>query len=285
MQVISNMASFGRKAAPELVRVVVLLLFALGTLLPFYWMIVTSLKTRQEIYSGQLTLWPKALTWLNYVDTLQNTSFPRYLVNSFTVSMSSSILVLLASILGGYSLARYQFKGKQFVLISFLATQMVPVMVILVPLFITFGQIHLLNKLPSLIITYTAMNIPFCLITMSSFFQRIPVSLEEAAMIDGCNKFQTMSKVVLPMMQPGIVATFVFAFIGAWNDLFFGVMFTNSESAKTVPVGLSSFVQKFDINWGQMSAAGMISLIPVIIMFAIVQKYIVAGLTQGAVKG
>jgi len=279
------MASFGRKAAPELVRVVVLLLFALGTLLPFYWMIVTSLKTRQEIYSGQLTLWPKALTWLNYVDTLQNTSFPRYLVNSFTVSMSSSILVLLASILGGYSLARYQFKGKQFVLISFLATQMVPVMVILVPLFITFGQIHLLNKLPSLIITYTAMNIPFCLITMSSFFQRIPVSLEEAAMIDGCNKFQTMSKVVLPMMQPGIVATFVFAFIGAWNDLFFGVMFTNSESAKTVPVGLSSFVQKFDINWGQMSAAGMISLIPVIIMFAIVQKYIVAGLTQGAVKG
>ncbi|WP_270884716.1 carbohydrate ABC transporter permease [Paenibacillus aestuarii] len=199
--------------------------------------------------------------------------------------MCSAILVLLASILGGYSLARYQFKGKKLVLVSFLATQMVPVMVILVPLFITFGQIHLLNKLPSLIITYTAMNIPFCLITMSSFFQRIPVSLEEAAMIDGCNKFQTMTKVVLPMMQPGIVATFVFAFIGAWNDLFFGVMFTNSESAKTVPVGLSSFVQKFDINWGQMSAAGMISLIPVIIMFAIVQKYIVAGLTQGAVKG
>ncbi|MFC5451079.1 carbohydrate ABC transporter permease [Paenibacillus aestuarii] len=279
------MTSFGRKAAPEFVRIVVLLLFALGTLLPFYWMIVTSLKTRQEIYSGKLTLWPKALTWVNYVDTLQNTSFPRYLLNSFTVSMCSAILVLLASILGGYSLARYQFKGKKLVLVSFLATQMVPVMVILVPLFITFGQIHLLNKLPSLIITYTAMNIPFCLITMSSFFQRIPVSLEEAAMIDGCNKFQTMTKVVLPMMQPGIVATFVFAFIGAWNDLFFGVMFTNSESAKTVPVGLSSFVQKFDINWGQMSAAGMISLIPVIIMFAIVQKYIVAGLTQGAVKG
>lgn len=279
------MTSFGRKAAPELVRYVVLLLFGLGTLLPFYWIIVTSLKTRQEIYSGQLTLWPKALTWVNYIDTLQNTNFPRYLLNSFTVSMSSSLLVLLASILGGYSLARYQFKGKKFVLVSFLATQMVPVMVILVPLFITFGQIHLLNKLPALIITYTAMNIPFCLITMSSFFQRIPVSLEEAAMIDGCNKFQTMSKVVLPMMQPGIVATFVFAFIGSWNDLFFGVMFTNSESAKTVPVGLSSFVQKFDINWGQMSAAGIISLIPVVIMFAIVQKYIVAGLTQGAVKG
>lgn len=279
------MASFVRKTPPELVRGAALLLFGLGTLLPFFWMFVTSLKTRQEIYSGQLTLWPKELTWANYVDTLNNTNFPQYLWNSFIVSMSSSALVLLASILGGYSLARYHFKGKKLVLISLLATQMVPVMVILVPLFITFSQINLLNKLPSLIITYTAMNIPFCLITMSSFFQRIPVSLEEAAMIDGCNKFQTMAKVVLPIMQPGIIATFVFAFIGAWNDLFFGVMFTNSESAKTVPVGLSSFVQKFDINWGQMSAAGMISLIPVVIMFAFVQKYIVAGLTQGAVKG
>ncbi|WP_283214809.1 carbohydrate ABC transporter permease [Paenibacillus sp. HWE-109] len=199
--------------------------------------------------------------------------------------MSSSILVLFVSILGGYSMARYSFRGKKVFLISFLATQMIPVMVILVPLFITFSQLHLLNKLPSLIITYTAMNIPFCLLTMSSFFQRIPVSLEEAALIDGCNKFQTMIRIILPIMRPGIVATLVFAFTGAWNDLFFGVMFTNSESTKTVPVGLSSFVQKFDINWGQMSAAGILSLIPVVIMFAFAQKYIVSGLTEGAVKG
>jgi multiple sugar transport system permease protein len=248
-------------------------------------MLVTSLKDRQEIYSGKLTLWPQNLTFSNYIDTFQNSSFPLYFMNSFIVSMSSSILVLFVSILGGYSMARYSFRGKKLFLISFLATQMIPVMVILVPLFITFSQLHLLNKLPSLIITYTAMNIPFCLLTMSSFFQRIPVSLEEAALIDGCNKFQTMTKIILPIMRPGIVATLVFAFTGAWNDLFFGVMFTNSESTKTVPVGLSSFVQKFDINWGQMSAAGILSLIPVVIMFAFAQKYIVSGLTEGAVKG
>ncbi|WP_240344065.1 carbohydrate ABC transporter permease [Paenibacillus sp. SYP-B3998] len=206
-------------------------------------------------------------------------------MNSFIVSMSSSMLVLIVSILGGYSMARYSFKGKKLFLISFLATQMIPVMVILVPLFITFSHFQLLNKLPSLIITYTAMNIPFCLLTMSSFFQRIPVSLEEAALIDGCNKAQTMIKIILPIMRPGIVATLVFAFTGAWNDLFFGVMFTNSESTKTVPVGLSNFVQKFDINWGQMSAAGILSLIPVVILFAFAQKYIVSGLTEGAVKG
>lgn len=279
------MVSYVRNVAPTVSRVITLTLFLIGALFPFYWMLVTSLKDRQEIYSGKLTLWPQNLTFSNYIDTFQNSSFPLYFMNSFIVSMSSSILVLFVSILGGYSMARYAFRGKKLFLISFLATQMIPVMVILVPLFITFSQLHLLNKLPSLIITYTAMNIPFCLLTMSSFFQRIPVSLEEAALIDGCNKFQTMTKIILPIMRPGIVATLVFAFTGAWNDLFFGVMFTNSESTKTVPVGLSSFVQKFDINWGQMSAAGILSLIPVVIMFAFAQKYIVSGLTEGAVKG
>ncbi len=279
------MVSYVRNVTPTVSRVIALTLFLIGALFPFYWMLVTSLKDRQEIYSGKLTLWPKNLTFANYIDTFQNSNFPQYFMNSFIVSISSSILVLFVSILGGYSMARYSFRGKKLFLISFLATQMIPVMVILVPLFITFSQIHLLNKLPSLIITYTAMNIPFCLLTMSSFFQRIPVSLEEAALIDGCNKFQTMTKIILPIMRPGIVATLVFAFTGAWNDLFFGVMFTNSESTKTVPVGLSSFVQKFDINWGQMSAAGILSLIPVVIMFAFAQKYIVSGLTEGAVKG
>lgn len=279
------MVSYVRNVTPTVSRVITLTLFLIGALFPFYWMLVTSLKDRQEIYSGKLTLWPKNLTYANYIDTFQNSSFPLYFMNSFIVSMSSSILVLFVSILGGYSMARYAFRGKKLFLISFLATQMIPVMVILVPLFITFSHLHLLNKLPSLIITYTAMNIPFCLLTMSSFFQRIPVSLEEAALIDGCNKFQTMTKIILPIMRPGIVATLVFAFTGAWNDLFFGVMFTNSESTKTVPVGLSSFVQKFDINWGQMSAAGILSLIPVVIMFAFAQKYIVSGLTEGAVKG
>lgn len=279
------MVSYVRNVTPTVSRVIALTLFLFGALFPFYWMLVTSLKDRQEIYSGKLTLWPKNLTFSNYIDTFQNSSFPHYFMNSFIVSMSSSILVLIVSILGGYSMARYSFRGKKLFLISFLATQMIPVMVILVPLFISFSHLHLLNKLPSLIITYTAMNIPFCLLTMSSFFQRIPVSLEEAALIDGCNKFQTMIKIILPIMRPGIVATLVFAFTGAWNDLFFGVMFTNSESTKTVPVGLSSFVQKFDINWGQMSAAGILSLIPVVIMFAFAQKYIVSGLTDGAVKG
>jgi multiple sugar transport system permease protein len=279
------MHKFVHKGLPELVRYVVLALFLIGTLLPFYWMFVTSLKTRQEIYGGKLTFWPENLTWDNYATTFSTSNFPQYFSNSFIVSIVSGLLVLAVSILGGYSLARYRFKGKGLIMLIFLGTQMVPVVILLVPLFIVFNSLSLLNTLTSLIITYTAINIPFCLITISGFFQRVPVALEEAAMIDGCGRLSTVIRIVLPIMMPGIIATFVFAFTAAWNDLFFGVMFTTSESLKTVPVGLNSFVQKFDINWGEMSAGGVLSLIPVAILFAVIQRYIVTGLSQGAVKG
>ncbi|MFB5760150.1 carbohydrate ABC transporter permease [Paenibacillus medicaginis] len=279
------MAVWVHKNMPGFVRFVVLALFLLGTLVPFYWMFVTSLKTRQEIYGSALTLWPQKLTWDNYVKTFHDSDFLQYFANSAIVSLVSGLLVVVVSILGGYALARYQFRGKGLFLLVFLATQMIPVMVLLVPLYIVFGELNLLDKLPALIITYTAINIPFCLITMSGFFQRIPVALEEAAMVDGCSRIRTVIQIILPIMLPGIVASFVFAFTAAWNDLFFGVMFTVSEDVKTVPVGLNGFIQKFDVNWGEMSAAGMLSLIPVIILFAFVQRYIVSGLTQGAVKG
>lgn len=274
-----------RHSGSSFIRFVTLALFLAGTLLPFYWMLVTSLKSRKEIYGDTLTIWPKQLTWTNYATTFQNSNFPQYFANSALVSIVTALLVIVVSILGGYGLARYRFRGKGLIMLVFLSTQMIPVMVMLIPLFMMFGELKLLDTLAALIITYTAINIPFCLIMMSGFFQRIPYVLEEAAMIDGCGRFRTVVQIVLPVMLPGIVATFVFAFTAAWNDLFFGVMFANSDKVKTVPVGLNSFIQKFDINWGEMSAAGILSLIPVVFMFGFVQRYIVAGLSQGAVKG
>ncbi|MCM3629714.1 carbohydrate ABC transporter permease [Paenibacillus glycanilyticus] len=279
------MANFLRARFPGWIRFAVLLLFLAAALLPFYWLFVTSLKDRQEIYGDVLTLWPANLTWNNYIETFRTSDFLGYFKNSLIVSLSSGLLVLIVSIFGGYALARYRFRGKGVILLIFLTTQMVPVMILLVPLFIVFGKLALLNTLGALIITYTALNIPFCLITMSGFFQQTPVALEEAAMIDGCSRLSTVARITLPIMLPGLVATFVFAFMGAWNDLFFGVMFTTSEHVKTVPVGLNGFVQKFDVNWGEMSAGGMVSLIPVAILFALIQRYIVSGLSQGAVKG
>ena len=262
----------------------ILFMFLLMVLVPFLWMVVTSLKTRQEIYGSELTLWPKDLTFDNYLSAFTDADFSLFFLNSLTVTLVSSFIVLLISVMGGYSLARFQFRGKKVTLIAFLVTQMVPTMIMIVPLFILFSKIGLINNLASLIILYTVINIPFCLLTMSSFFQRIPVTLEEAAIMDGCNRFQAVYKVILPVMLPGVIATFVFAFTGAWNELFFGIMFLNGGNSATIPVGLNNFVQKFDVNWGQMTAWGIISLIPVAIMFMFIQKYIVAGLTAGSVK-
>lgn len=276
---------YAAAALARLIRVGLLASFLAATLFPIYWMLVTSLKDRLEIYGDIITFWPQRLTWDNYLQTFTNTNFPLYFKNSLIVTVVSSTLVLIVSIMGGYSLARYKFRGKNLVLVSFLITQMVPVMVLLVPLFILFSKINFINRLSSLIITYTVINIPFCLITMSSFFQRIPDALEEAALIDGCGRLQAVLKIIIPVMLPGLVATFVFAFTGSWNDLFFGIMFINNEAARTIPVGLNSFIGKFDINWGQMCAGGIIALIPVAILFMMIQKHIVAGLTQGSVKG
>lgn len=269
----------------KLLRFAVLSVFLLITLIPFYWTFVTSLKGRLEIHSEKLTLWPLLLTFDNYIAVFQQSHLSLYLKNSLIVTFISSAVVIVISVLGGYALARYKFKGKGVMLLIFLGTQMIPIMIILVPLFVIFSSMGLIDNLWSLIVCYTVINIPFCLVTMSSFFKRVPVSLEEAASIDGCGKLEAVARVILPVMLPGIVATFVFAFTGAWNELFFGVMFINSESFRTIPVGLNNFIQKYDIDWGQMSAGGIVSLIPVVIMFMLVQKYMVAGLTQGAVKG
>lgn len=265
-------------------RVALLTLYLVFVLAPIYWLFITSVKTRAEIYTLKIKYWPTNFTWENYSQLWNATKFPSYFTNSILISLIAALIVLLISIMGGYALARYTFKGKQPTLLVLLLSQMIPGTLMLIPLFIIFSKLNLINTRLSLIILYVVGNVPFCLITMRSFFERIPVALEEAALVDGCTKTQTLFKIVLPVMLPGIVATFVFAFTGAWNELLGAVMFISSERLKTIPSGLSGFVSKYDVNWGQMTAGGMIALIPTVILFAFVQKYIVEGLTAGGVK-
>ncbi len=273
-----------KKIGSKTVLYALLIVFLLWTLFPIYWMFVTSLKERSEIYTVPPTLWPQNATVMNYIQAFQDSDFGRFMVNSLFVTLISSVVVVIVAIMGGYALARMNFKGKNAVMLVLLVTQMISMLTILVPLFNMFSKMNLLDNLTALIICYTVANIPFCMITMSSFFRRIPISLEEAASIDGCSRFQAVSRVVIPVMKPGIVATFVFAFTGAWNELFLALMLISTDSRRTIPAGLMGFVQKFDIDWGQMCAAGIVTLIPVAIMFFFVQKHIVSGLTQGAVK-
>ncbi len=266
-------------------RILILAFFLFIVCLPIYWMLITSLKTTADINTLDIQYWPANPTFQNYENVLQQSNFIYYLKNSVVVSVVTGIIVLFVAITGGYGLSRYKYRGKGVTMLGFLVTQMIPMTLILVPMFLIFHSVNLGDTLTSLIILYVVINVPFCVITMQGFFANIPIAVEEAASIDGCSKFQVITKIVLPIMLPGIIAVFVFAFIGAWNDLLGGVMFINSELNKTLPVGLSSYVGQFSINWGEMCAGGMLALIPSALLFVMVQKYIVEGMTSGAVKG
>lgn len=167
----------------------------------------------------------------------------------------------------------------------FLITQMIPTFIMLPSLYQMLAKHHLLNNIFTLAILYTNMMIPFSVVTLRGFFDGIPVALEEAAWIDGCGYLSGLVRVIVPLMKPGIAATFIFAFINSWNELFMAIMFIDKEDLKTIPVGLNGLILKYDIKWGEMAAGVILALIPTIILFSFAQKYMIEGLTAGSVKG
>ena len=266
-------------------RVLLLALFLLGVVLPIYWMAVTSFKTHAEIIDAQnLTYFPRVFTLDNYGQLFSMYDYGQMLKNSVIVSIATAVCITLLSILGGYAMARYQFKGKGAMLLFFLVTQMIPGILVIIPLYLIYAKMGLINTRLSLFIYYLIVNLPFCAITMRSFFERIPYTLEEAAYVDGCTKLQGLMRIILPVMFPGIVAVFVFAFIGAWNELIAGTIFISTSSMWTIPVGLKSLIGKYDVKWGVLMSGGVLALLPTAIMFAVMQRFVVEGLTAGAVK-
>ncbi|MDD4079810.1 MAG: carbohydrate ABC transporter permease [Eubacteriales bacterium] len=267
-------------------RVLLLAAYLLLVILPIYWMMATSLKPHTEIIDAQnLTYFPQAITGENYDQLFSMYNYGSMLKNSVIISGSTAIVITLLSILGGYAFARYEFRGKGSMLMFFLLTQMIPGILVIIPLYVIFANAGLINKRFSLFIYYLVVNLPFCVITMRSFFERIPYTLEEAAFVDGCTRWQGLFKIILPIMFPGIVAVFVFAFIGSWNELIAGTIFISTSDMWTVPVGLKSLIGKYDVKWGVLMAGGVLALLPTAIMFAVMQRFVVEGLTAGAVKG
>lgn len=267
-------------------RVLLLAIYLLAVVLPIYWMVATSLKPHTEIIDAQnLTYVPQNPTTENYDQLFSMYNYGSMVKNSVIISGSTAIVITLLSILGGYAFARYEFRGKGSMLLFFLLTQMIPGILVIIPLYIIFANAGLINTRFSLFVYYLVVNLPFCAITMRSFFERIPYTLEEAAFVDGCTKWQGLFKIILPIMFPGIVAVFVFAFIGSWNELIAGTIFISTSDMWTVPVGLKSLIGKYDVKWGVLMAGGVLALLPTAIMFAVMQRFVVEGLTSGAVKG
>jgi len=266
-------------------KILILVFFLLFVLAPVYWMLITSLKTDKEIVNvNNITYWPKNITYDNYVRLFDTLQFDVYLRNSIFYAVVSGIVVVFISILGGYSLARYRFRGKIHFILFLLITQMVPGVLVTIPMYIVYLRLSLTNTYMGLFIIYIIGQLPFCLITMRSFFQRIPVSLEEAARVEGCNRIQAIYKIIVPILLPGIVAVFVFAFTAVWNDLMTGIIFTSKTAFRTIPVGMKGLIGKLNVQWGELTAGGIVALLPTVVMFAFVQRFVVSGLTAGSVK-
>ena len=274
-----------KNAIGTTIRVLVLVFFFLLVVLPIYWIVITSFKTSGEILDlNNITFFPKDFTLENYTGLFEQFHYGVLLKNSLLVSVASALVVTVFSMLGGYSLARYKFRGKQTVVLFFLITQMIPGILVIIPLYIIFSKLGMINTHIGLFIYYVTVNLPFCVITMRSFFERIPITFEEAAKVDGCTKMQSLFKIVFPIMFPGIVSVFVFGFIGAWNELIAGSIFISTPEMWTIPVGLKTLIGKYNVEWGLLMAGGVMALIPTALMFAVMQKFIVEGMTAGAVK-
>jgi multiple sugar transport system permease protein len=266
--------------------VLLLGLFLVVALGPLYWVIVTSLKGGQEIYTFPIRYWPSEVTFENYKYLFRISDFSIYFKNSLLISLLASAGALLISVFSGYALSRIRSRRpKLILLLGMYFTQIIPTYMLMSPLFISLAKIGMTDSLIAITFVYVSMMIAFSTIMAKSFFDRIPVALEEVAMTDGCTRTQTIVKVVLPLTLPGLAAIFSFAFVNIWNELFLAVMLLSSNHNMTVPVALNSFISKAGVNWGVLSAGIVVALLPTMLVFAFAQRYIIMGLTEGAVKG
>ncbi|HEU23782.1 MAG: sugar ABC transporter permease [Mesoaciditoga sp.] len=259
--------------------------YLIFALIPLYWVLITSFKGPKELYTFPITFWPKSLDIENYKFLFSFANFGIYFRNSLLVSLGASFGALIVSVLSGYGLSRIGFKKlSNGLLLAMYLTQMIPGFLLMLPLFLMLSKFGMINNLFVLGIIYIDMVIAFGTIMSKGFFDRIPVSLEEAALIDGCGTLEVLYRIVLPVSLPAIMAIFSFFFVNIWNELFLAVMFLSSNDKMTIPAALNSFISKAGISWGVMSAGLVVALLPTIIVFAFAQKYIIAGLTEGAVK-
>ncbi len=257
-----------------------LVLYLLFTLLPFYWMVMFTFRER-----GSMSLLPLPFTTENIESVWVHGNFATYFRNSIAVAVAAVVVSTVVAIMCGYALSRYRFRGKGAFQMLMLCTQFIPGAMMLIPLFKTFQALGLMNSLWALVIADTVFHLPLSMLLMSGFIRNIPITLEEAAWVDGCSRFSGFRRVVLRLLIPGIVAVGAYAFIGAWNNFLFAVMFINEQQKFTVPVGLSYMLGEFGVDYGSLAAGGLVAVLPVIAVFAYVQKYLVTGLGSGAVKG
>jgi multiple sugar transport system permease protein len=270
-----------------LLKYTLLFLALLIALAPVYWMLTISLKTEVDHFATPPPWFSFTPTLAHYYDAFVVRSFGRYMITSAVVAVISTACALVIGTLAAYALARFRlpYNLDRKLSLWILSTRMFPAIVTAVPLFLMMRDLRLLNTKASLIIVYTAFNLPFVVWMMRGFFAEVPRDLEEAALVDGDSRLGALWRVVLPLVAPGLAATGVFCLIVSWNEFLFALVLTQTDASMTLPVGIAGRVTQYEIKWGVMSAAGTVAIAPILVFALAMQKYLVRGLSMGAVKG
>jgi multiple sugar transport system permease protein len=258
-----------------------IVLFAIG---PYLWMLITSIKPESTLFSPERTILPTAVTLENYIRLFSKTTFVANLGHSLIVAIGTMLVGLSVSITAAYAFSRFRFPGRRLLMLQFLLVNMFPIVLLIIPLFIIMKSLGLLDTHLGLVLAHSTFSIPFATWMMISYFDAIPRSLDEAAMVDGCTPVGAMLRVVLPLTVPGIIATGIYIFITSWNEYLYASILAG-QKVRTLTVAIQTLVGEYEIAWGLLTAGGVMGALPVTLLFMLIQKRLVAGMTQGAVKG
>jgi multiple sugar transport system permease protein len=275
----------GRERMGIGIRLLILAPMMVFVLFPFYWVLITSFKTTTQISQRQSIFWPDPPTLNQYQELLFGSHFLMWLGNSVLVASLSTIISIAIAALAAYALTRLKFLGAGLLTTAILITYLLPGTLIFIPLYQTLSDLGLINTYGALLTTYPTFLVPFATWVLIGYFRSIPVELEEAAMIDGASRLYAFLRITLPLAAPALLSVALFAFTNAWNEFLFAFVFITSESIRTLPIGLQSMVVGDILPWGELMAASLLTAIPVAVLYMYAQRFLVGGLTVGAVKG
>ena len=253
-------------------------------ILPMVWIFYCSFRTQESIFTGKIIPALKGFTFNNYIKILSVTDFPRYFVNSVTISSLVTMISLIISIFGAYGLSRYDIKGKKIIIFGIFSTQMFPQVLMLIPLFLVVFSLNLMDKVLGIVLTQLILVLPFCLWMLKGYFDTIPIDLDDAAEIDGGNLIQQLIYVILPIAEPGIMVVAFYSFVVSWSDYLIVSVISQSQNTATLTLIMSRLSSSLLIRWGQVCALATLTIVPTLILFAFAQKRLIEGLTAGALK-
>ncbi len=269
-----------KRLGMNLIAVIVAITF----LFPLYWILISTFKTDVEIFDKNISFWPRVFTFTPWVTQLGDKEFLASLFNSFAIASCNMVVSTLLGLTAAYGLARFNIPFKKTLMLLFLVTQMMPNSLLLTPLYLTFTKMGLLNSYIAPVMAIATGSIPFIVVTLRPFFLSLPKSLDEAARIDGCNALTSFLRIMVPIARVGIVTCLVFCFLHGWNDLVYSMTFNVKANMRPLTANIYKYMDKYGTKWNQIMAYGMILVIPVVLIFVGLQKYIVGGLTAGAIK-